>query len=69
MKNLFKGIIVFLLFILLGWGANVLAFLLPNRPIHENVIKSGNVFIQEGAFSHIISENYRNTIADNNTDA
>lgn len=69
MKNLFKGIIVFLLFILLGWGANVLAFLLPNRPIHENVIKSGNVFIQEGAFPHIISENYRNTIADNNTDA
>ena len=69
MKSLSKAFIYFLLFILLGWGANTLAFLLPSGPIHENVIKSGSVFIQEGAFPHIIGENYHNTIADNNTDA
>lgn len=69
MKLVKKGCILFLSIVLLGWIANVLAFLLPQNLIHANIAKSADVLQQESVFFPIIGERYRNSIADNNTDA
>lgn len=69
MKNFKKGFIAFLSFILIGFLCNILAFLIPNSMIHQNIMESSHVLQQEGPFFPVIGEKYRNSIADNNTDA
>ena len=70
LKNtVIKSVSIFMGLILVGWLMNIVAFLLPWQPIHQNVLNSVPTFQREGAFPPVIGENYRNTLADNNTDA
>lgn len=64
-----KTFIIFFVFVLVGWISNIVAFLLPYEPIHQNIMKSKDIFLLEGAFPPVIGENYKNSLADNNTDA
>lgn len=69
MKYLRKGFIGFVSFVLIGFLCNISAFLIPNSMIHQNIVESSYVLQQEGPFFPVIGEKYRNSIADNNTDA
>ena len=69
MKNIKKGILIFFGAIIAALTFNILAFLIPQSAIHQNILESIPVLQQEGPFFPIIGEKYRNSIADNNTDA
>lgn len=69
MKHFKKGIILFLSFTLIAVLCNILAFALPTSSIHINILESAATLQQEGPFFPLIGEKYRNSIADNNTDA
>ncbi len=69
MKNVKKGIFIFLMAIVTALLCNILAFLIPHSAVHQNIKESLPVLQQEGPLFPIIGEKYRNSIADNNTDA
>lgn len=58
---------IFSICIMMGMVLNILAFLLPDKPIHSNVIKSIPTFEKEGNFPEII-QGYKGSILDNNSD-
>lgn len=68
MTSIKKNIVIFYLIVGLGFVFNVFAFLLPQGPIHRNIVSSINSFKKEGTFPQLV-DNYRGTILDNNSDA
>ena len=65
--KVFQSIRIFIMFIFIGFCFNVLAFILPYSPIHDNVRSSVSSFQSEGAFPQLIFD-YRASTPDNNTD-
>lgn len=68
MIHIQKAIKFFVLIIGIGFLLNVAAFLLPQEPIHRNIVDSVASFKKEGTFPQLI-QNYRGSILDNNSDA
>lgn len=67
-KFIANGLILFFSIIFLGFALNALAFLLPQKPIHDHIVSSIDSFEKEGTFPALI-HGYDSTILDNNTDA
>lgn len=68
-KNIFtKGSSIFIAFLIAAMSMNLLAFLLPNEPIHKHVENASELFAYEESFPTVLHD-YRSTIYDNNTDA
>lgn len=68
LKRLKQGFFIGLMFIFIGMGLNIAAFMLPQKPIHDHILDSVSTFQQEGALPQLI-KGYKGTILDNNSDA
>ena len=68
MKMLKRGLLIFCIIVLLGFLFNLLAFLLPQNLIHQNILASIGSFRKEGQSPRLI-EGYSATALDNNSDA
>lgn len=63
-----RGILLYAFIVIAAIIMNMLAFMVPQSPVHQNIIWSAYSFREEGPFPQVI-KGYDFTIPDNNTDA
>lgn len=69
LHRMVKPIAIMLAAIIVGWLAMIVAYALPNGPVHAHVTSSAETIAAQGAFPQLVGGRAANAIPDNNTDA